>query len=283
MTINARKRRGRQFAGLDLPPSYRAVLGKSALLSETEEQDLAKQIREGDREARNRMIYSNMRLVIPIALRYRGLGLSDTDLIGEGNCGLIRAVDAYLPGKGARFATYATYHIKLAVRSAITQHAYTIRIPERLILLMSAWREASEAIWRTTGKRATNQQISNKLGLTRLQTARVLQAMRIRRVASIGVAGENDPFEGELIAPTDTMDRVDSDDEIECLRNRLDKLDDRAKAILCARYGLGQDTEPQSLRRIGQKSNLSREWIRQIQDRAIDNLAESMCCKHPHG
>lgn len=277
--MNARECRGRRMRGrkLDLSASYRDALDNAVLLSADEEQDLARRIQDGDQEARRRMIHSNMRLVIPLALRYRGLGLSDSDLIGEGNYGLIRAVDAFMPGRGARFATYASYYIKLAIRWALTQHAYTVRIPERVVLLMARWKDTEAAIWHTTGTRATPQQIAEAMGLNSVQTARVLKSLRIRRIVSIGIDGEDNPYEGELIDPTNPTDVVDMDDEIEHLKRRLKELDQREQDILQARYGIGSESEPQTLRRIGLRARLSREWVRRLGDRAISRLAEFMC------
>lgn len=262
---------------LDLPASYRRILDSAILLTAEEEQDLARRIQSGDQDARRRMIQSNMRLVIPIALRYRRLGLSDSDLIGEGNYGLVRAVDAFLPGKGARFATYATYHIKLAIRWALTRHANTVRIPERLILQMARWKAIEATIWHATGTQASPQQIAEVMGLTSAQTCQILRAMRIRRIASIGIDGENNPYEGELIDPSNPADIVDAADEVEHLNRCLEQLVPRDREILCARYGLGNRSEPETLRRIGQRQSVSKEWVRRLEDRAISKLAETMC------
>lgn len=274
-----RECRGRKMRSrkLDLPASYRRVLDNAVLLSAEEEQDLARRIQDGDQEARRRMIHSNMRLVIPLALRYRGFGLSDSDLIGEGNYGLIRAVDAFQPGRGARFATYASYYVKMAIRWAITKHAYTVRIPERMAMTMNQWKDTEAAIWHTTGTRATPQQIAEAMGLNGIQTARILGALRMRRIAPIGIDGEDNLCEGELIDPTNPEDVVDMDDEIEYLKRRLKELDQRDQDILRARYGIDSNSEPQTLRRIGQRQRVSKEWIRRLEDRAISRLAESMC------
>lgn len=277
--MHTRECRGRKTRGrkLDLPASYRRVLDNAVLLSADEEQDLARRIQDGDQEARRRMIHSNMRLVIPLALRYRGFGLSDSDLIGEGNYGLIRAVDAFQPGRGARFATYASYYVKMAIRWAITQHAYTVRIPERMVMMMDRWKDTEATIWHTTGTRATPQQIAEAMGLNGIQTVRILGALRMRRIASIGIDGEDNPYEGELIDPTNPEDIVDMNDEVEHLKRRLKELDQRDQDILRARYGIGSESEPQTLRRIGQRQRVSKEWIRRLGDRAISRLAESMC------
>ena len=280
MPVNARKCKwGRKMPGrkLDLPASYRRILDNAILLTAEEEQELAKRIQDGDQEARKRMVQSNMRLVVSLALRYRNLGLSDSDLIGEGNCGLIRAVDAFQPGRGARFATYATYHIRLAIRWALTQHAYTVRIPERVVLMMARWKNTEVAIWHATGTQATPQQVASAMGLNGVQTAQILKAIRIRRIASIGIDGEDNPYEGELVDPSNPADSVDTLDEVEFLKQCLEKLDRRDKEILRARYGLDAESEPQTLRKIGQRERVSKEWIRRLGDRAISKLAETIC------
>lgn len=269
-----RRMRGRK---LDLSASYRHALDNAVLLSADEEQDLARRIQDGDQEARNRMIHSNLRLVVSLARGYRNLGLTDSDLIGEGNCGLIRAVDAFQPGRGARFATYASYYVKMAIRWAITKHAYTVRIPERMVLMLAKWKAIETAIWHATGTRATAQQIAEAMGLNGIQTAQILSVLRIRRIASIGIDGEDNPYEGELVDPSNPAEIVDIDDEVEHLRRCLGELDQRDQDILRARYGIGSGSEPQTLRRVGQRHGVSKEWIRRLGDRAISRLAESMC------
>jgi RNA polymerase primary sigma factor len=159
--------------------SYKRAVGRIPLLNAAEEQTLAALIARGDQAARDRMIRANLRLVFRVALRYRGRGLDDADLVSEGVLGLIHAVEKYRPGTG-RFAVLATYWIKHSVWRAINQ-SRTIRLPVELIKLCRKWRVESEAMAERLGNQPSNEEVGKALRLSANQVEMVVRALTRER------------------------------------------------------------------------------------------------------
>jgi RNA polymerase primary sigma factor len=243
------------------------------LLSAEEERRLAEAIRLGDESARKRMIQANLRLVVRIARDYLGRGLSMDDLVGEGNLGLIRAVSDYDPSRNTRFSTYAAYWIKQAILQAIINTGTTIRLPAHMYGRLTQWKREVRKLRRSTGTEPDQEDVATALGLTETQrwmVNRAMHAKRIRQESSI------DPEVSWT--PDETADpREGPEDQLEhqelCrhVRQRLSRLDARERTIVTLRYGL-EGQEPMTLQQIGLKLGVTREWVRKIEQRALEKM-----------
>jgi RNA polymerase primary sigma factor len=255
--------------------TYLREIRDDPLLSAAEERALAEAIARGDRDARTRMIRANLRLVVKIAREYVGRGMVLDDLIGEGNLGLIRAAEEYDPQFGTRFSTYASYWIKQAIRHALINTTATIRLPAHMVGLLTKWRRAERALAKEFGHAPTTTQVAVSLGLTDAQTALVEKALRARhlRLESGGTedGGSWAPDESADTARETPDARLEADDERQSLLRRLDRLDARERAILCLRFGLGGET-PLTLKEVGRRLGVTREWVRKIEIRAVRKL-----------
>ena len=261
--------KSRELGAMDL---YLNEIRDDALLSAAEECALARAIAAGDRDASSRMIRANLRLVVRIARDYVGRGLSIEDLIGEGNLGLIRATEEFDPSFGTRFSTYASYWIKQAIRHALTNTTATIRLPAHMVTLLSKWRKAERVLNRELGQPATFDQIATSLRLTDAQRTLVERA---RRASSLRPDGGDDNHDwstdttgDDRFAPDQAME---ADDERRELRHRLDQLEPRERTILILRFGLDGD-EPMTLKEVGLRLGVTREWVRKIEVRAVRKL-----------
>jgi len=258
----------------DLQTYFRDI-GGAALLSADEERALAEAIERGEPGARNRMVAANLRLVVRIARDYLGRGMVIEDLIGEGNLGLIRAVEEFDPRFGVRFSTYASYWIKQAIRHALINTTATIRLPAHMVGLLTKWRRAERLLTRSNGIAPTFEEIADHLGLTPVQRELVAKAHQAGRIKlESGVADEDDYW-----SPDDTADSgagpwatAEASDERAELIRRMRSLDDRERMILAHRHGLdGADTL--TLKEIGERLGITREWVRKIETRAVAKLA----------
>ena len=264
--------RGRELGAMDV---YLNQICDDELLSPADERELARAIADGDQAAKSRMIRANLRLVVRIARDYVGRGLSIEDLIGEGNLGLIRATEEFDPDFGTRFSTYASYWIKQAIRHALTNTSATIRLPAHMVTLLSKWRKAERALARELGQAPTADQVANALNLTEAQRFLVDRA---RRASSLRPEGGDDEHDWTSDAATGTSDAPDSamerDDERAKLRGRLERLDPRERTIVALRFGLDGD-EPMTLKEVGRRLGVTREWVRKIEVRAVRKLDDS--------
>lgn len=253
---------------------YLREIRDDALLSAAEERSLAEAIAQGDKDARARMIQANLRLVVKIAREYLGRGMTLDDLIGEGNLGLIRATEEFDPKFGTRFSTYASYWIKQAIRHALINTTTTIRLPAHMVGLLTKWRRAERALTREFGYPPTSDQVADSLGLTESQKLLVEKARRARQLRlESGCGDENggwspDESEAEREAPDAVLE---ASDERENLLRRMDRLDDRERAILALRFGLEGEV-PLTLKEVGRRLGVTREWVRKIEIRAVKKL-----------
>ena len=259
-----------ETGGMDL---YLRQIRDDALLTGAEEKSLAEAIKAGDRDARSRMIKANLRLVVKIARDYAGRGLSLDDLIGEGNLGLIRAAEDFDPSFGTRFSTYASYWIKQAIRHALTNTTATIRLPAHMVTLLSKWRKAERALTREFGQAATFDQVAVTLGLSDAQ--RVL-VERAKRASQLRLEGGDD----EGWSPDEAGDHhegpdaaLEAADERRHLLGRLERLDARERIIVSLRFGLDGD-DPMTLKEVGRRLGVTREWVRKIELRAVGKLVD---------
>jgi len=262
---------------------YLREIKDGPLLSAVEERELAEAIARGDRDARARMIQANLRLVVKIARDYLGRGMVLDDLIGEGNLGLIRAAEEFDPRFGTRFSTYASYWIKQAIRHALINTAATIRLPAHMVNLLTKWRRAERALNRALGCAPTSDQIAVDLGLTDAQRVLVEKAHRATQLRL-----ESGPGEGGLDWSTDGASEtvvapdasLEADDERQSLWRRMQQLDERERSVLALRFGLEGEL-PLTLKEVGRRLGVTREWVRKIEIRAVRKLDDRESSTEP--
>ena len=249
--------------------------GRWPLLTAEEEVELAKRIERGDKEAKERMINSNLRLVVSIAKRYQGHGLSLLDLIQEGIIGLIRAVEKFDWRRGFKFSTYATWWIRQAVQRGVANKSRTIRIPvhiaEREQRIARAERELSTRL----GRAPTDEEIAERARLPMKQLREVRQAARAVTSLDRPIGGENEGALGDLFASEQAPpeEEIGVSLEQDVLRRAVAALPEREQAVLKLRYGLNGDRDPASLESIGRELGITRERVRQIEANALEQLA----------
>ncbi len=248
------------------------------LLSRAEEIELAKRIEAGDREARERMITSNLRLVVSVAKRYRGYGLPLLDLIQEGVLGLMHAVDRFDWRRGHRVSTYATWWIRHAVRRAIATKARLIRLPVGLAERERRIARVDVALAEKLGRPPTDAELAKAAGLRVAHVREIRESPRIVASLEAPVGEEGTATLGELL-PARTPEPVEEialSLRADTLRDTLERavglLPERDREILKLRYGI-KGKEPMTLEEIGRRFGLTRERIRQIEVEALKQLA----------
>jgi RNA polymerase primary sigma factor len=253
---------------------YLGELARIPLLSRDEEQALARRVRAGDEAAKQRMTEANLRLVVQIARRYRNRGLPLPDLIEEGNIGLLRAVEKFDPDRGTRFSTYATWWIRQAVVRALANQARTIRLPVHVELLLARYMREQRRLTQTLGRTPTTGEMAVALGITE-EEVEELDEVRQHPVSLDAPTGEDRQSTlGDMIADR-TADPGES--FVSLFQNRgdlvsvLDDLAANERTVLRRRFGL-EDDAPETLEAIGQRMNLSRERVRQIEAAGIRKL-----------
>jgi RNA polymerase primary sigma factor len=278
------QRRGRRLtSSLQTPlETYLREINETALLSAKEEQQLADQIAAGDVRARDRMVRANLRLVVNIARGYTGKGLSLQDLIEEGNLGLLRAVEGFDPAVGTRFSTYASYWIKQSIKRALINSAKTIRIPAYMVELLSKWRRANARLTEELGRTPTPEEIARVLGLPRKKLPIIKKAIRIYNSTPQTDQTDAGWSLGEMIMDERMKtpeDELVEHDVLTHVLEMLETMDSREATVLRMRFGLN-DTEPHTLKEIGNSLGLTRERVRQIETEALGKLADGL--KDPH-
>ena len=249
--------------------------GRWPLLTKEEEVELAKRIERGDMEAKERMINSNLRLVVSIAKKYQGHGLSLLDLIQEGIIGLIRAVEKFDWRRGFKFSTYATWWIRQAVQRGVANKARTIRIPVHIADREQRIARAERALAPKLGRQPTEEEVAKQAKLPLEQVREVREAARAITSLDRPVGSENEASLGELFAAEQAPpeEEVTVSLEQDVLRRAVAQLPEREREVVKRRYGLNGDRDPASLDAIGRELGLTRERVRQIEARALEQLA----------
>jgi RNA polymerase primary sigma factor len=252
-----------------------AQISTHPLLTAAEEVALAKRIERGDVEAKHRMVECNLRLVMSIAKRYRGMGLPFLDLIQEGSIGLSRAAEKFDWRRGHKFSTYATWWIRQAIQRAISNNARTIRIPVHVLERRRMVELAGERLQVELGRHPTRAELGEAIGLSAQQVGEVLGLARNAVSLSQPVGAEGEQIElGDLIADprADHVDEdIDRDERSGVLHRAMRSLPDRERLVLERHYGLSGP--PETLQEIGSDLGLTRERVRQLEAHALSALS----------
>ncbi len=253
---------------------YLKEIGQIKLLSAEEEVELAKRVSEGDQEAKNKLTEANLRLVVSIAKKYSGRGLHILDLIQEGNTGLIRAVDKFDWTKGNKFSTYATWWIRQAITRAIADQARTIRVPVHMVEVINKATRCNRKLVQELGREPTVEEIAAELNLP---VEKIIEANRTAADTlslDTPVGDEEDTSIGSFVEderPPGPADATSNALLAEALKEILDTLTEREADVLRMRFGM-YDGRTHTLEEVGQIFGVTRERIRQIENKAIRKL-----------
>jgi RNA polymerase nonessential primary-like sigma factor len=257
---------------------YLSEIGFTELLTQPEEVDLARKALRGDIEARNKMIESNLRLVVKIARRYINRGLAFLDLIEEGNIGLMHAIEKFDPERGFRFSTYATWWIRQTIERAIMNQARTIRLPIHVAKELNSYLRAARELTQSLDHEATPEEIANLLDKPIEEIQRILDLSKDTTSIDHPMAKDNERLVVDTIPDDNNIDPIDllqGEDLHEHIDEWLNQLNDKQREVILRRFGL-HGYEPATLEEVGAAIELTRERVRQIQIEAVKKLRSIM-------
>jgi len=272
----------RKATALDLKPDmttdslqlFLKDIGKVRLLTAQEEVDLAKRIERGDLDAKQKMVESNLRLVVSIAKNYRNQGLPFLDLIQEGTLGLVRAAEKFDYRKGFKFSTYATWWIRQAIARALADKARTIRIPVHVVEKLNKIGRAERKLVTELGREPTPEEIAEVTGIDPEEVDQIKRSAQAPVSLEKPVGDEEESEFGQFIADEKAESPFDRAADLltkEALREALENLSYRERRVLELRYGLGGE-HPRTLDEVGRTFNVTRERIRQIENQSLKKL-----------
>jgi len=253
---------------------YLKEIGKVPLLTADEEVKLAERMEQGDEEAKKQLAEANLRLVVSIAKRYVGRGMSFLDLIQEGNLGLIKAVEKFDFRKGYKFSTYATWWIRQAITRAIADQARTIRIPVHMVETINKLSRVQRQLLQENGREATPEEIAKEMEISPAKVREIMKIAQEPVSLETPIGEEEDSHLGDFIQDTEMVVPADAAAYSllkEQLMEVLSTLTDREQQVLRLRFGL-DDGKARTLEEVGTQFGVTRERIRQIEAKALRKL-----------
>jgi RNA polymerase primary sigma factor len=258
----------------DLVGNYLREIGKISLLTPEEEYELAKKASEGDEDARGQLITANLRLVVNIARRFNGLGISLLDLIQEGNTGLIRAADKFDYSKGFKFSTYSTFWIKQSLIRAVQNYGRLIRLPVHIHEELIKYKKAEKALEQELGRVPNDEEIAERMmvSIEKVEMLNVYAVDLIFLDAPIGEAELETIGDVICLDPEDTVEKEVIDASLkEAVQEAMGVLNERERKVIELRFGI-LDDRARTLEEVSREFGVTRERIRQIEGRAIKRL-----------
>lgn len=263
---------------LDGVKAYLKSIGNHPRLTAEEEKELSVRALSGDKNAQTKLVECNLKLVVPIAKRYMGCGLPLLDLIQEGNLGLMKAAEKYDGSKGFRFSTYATYWIRQAISRALGDQSRTIRIPANMVELLSKVKKATAQLTQTLRREPTEQEIADAMGIELEKVQTVMDMAQATTSLDLAVDDDGETTMGDLIADhaaeNPYQNLVDEANK-QIVDAVLSTLSAKEADILRMRFGIGLD-KAMTLEEVGKHYGVTRERIRQVENKAIRKLRNPM-------
>ena len=253
---------------------YLKEIGTVPLLTAEEEMELARRKQAGDEKAKKKLIEANLRLVVSIAKRYTGRGMSFLDLVQEGNLGLIKGVEKFDPEKGFKLSTYATWWIRQSVTRALADQARTIRVPVHMVETINKMSKMQRKLTLELGYEPSVAELAKALDMTEEKVMEIMQIAREPASLETPIGEEDDSNLGDFVAdnnvltPEDNVESVMLREHIEAL---LGDLKERERQVIVLRFGL-EDGHPRTLEEVGREFKVTRERIRQIEAKALRKL-----------